>query len=368
MAGHGSRSRSASPQRCCGRRRGRSSRSMPSGSHGPGGSAPASSPSSWRRCRSCGSAPTCSAPAARSARRTPPADRRRAGAAAHADVPGLQVLVDFLQLLTPPVALAAFAGALWGGRTARRLGLAAVAWVAIVAVMAQAGYAGNPRYTVAAAAVCCVLAGVGAVRAGQALAGAPGARATRHALPTRHRDGARSRRRSPRVHRDDPRRPDPRARRPGGPPQRPRPAAGTGGRRRRPARLRARPHESRHELDGRVASRTSRPATSPTGPAIPVVVLRAPAGYTGEPSAPAPPDGADPVATAGAWSLFAACADGRSPPRRPRRADARRARRPLPPARRPPRADARQHGRRSLALTAQRRQTASGRGVRPVTR
>lgn len=35
-------------------------------------------------------------------------------------------------------------------------------WVVIVAVMIQAGYAGNPRYLVAAAAVGCVLAGVGA--------------------------------------------------------------------------------------------------------------------------------------------------------------------------------------------------------------
>ena len=37
----------------------------------------------------------------------------------------------------------------------------ALGWVALVAVMTQAGYAGNPRYNVAAAAVGCVLAGVG---------------------------------------------------------------------------------------------------------------------------------------------------------------------------------------------------------------
>jgi hypothetical protein len=43
------------------------------------------------------------------------------------------------------------------------LALAAVGWVAIVAAMTAAGYAGNPRYLVAAAAVFAVLAGAGAV-------------------------------------------------------------------------------------------------------------------------------------------------------------------------------------------------------------
>ena len=55
-----------------------------------------------------------------------------------------------------------------GGRIARLLAAAAAGWVLIVAVMTQAGYAGNPRYNVAAAAVGCVLAGVGVAAAGRA--------------------------------------------------------------------------------------------------------------------------------------------------------------------------------------------------------
>ena len=81
--------------------------------------------------------------------------------AVYADVPAFEVLVDFAELVTPPVLLAAAAGAALGGRTARGLAAGALAWVALVAVMAQAGYAGNPRYNVAPAAIACVLAGVG---------------------------------------------------------------------------------------------------------------------------------------------------------------------------------------------------------------
>jgi len=81
--------------------------------------------------------------------------------AVNADFPALEVLADFAQLLTVPALLAAAAGAVLGGPIARRLAAAALAWVAVVAVMTQAGYAGNPRYNVTAAAVGCVLAGVG---------------------------------------------------------------------------------------------------------------------------------------------------------------------------------------------------------------
>ena len=88
------------------------------------------------------------------------------GSAALEDVPGLAVLADAVSLLTVPAALAALAGTILGGRLARVLAAGAVAWVAIVAVMAQAGYAGNPRYLVAAMAFGCVLAGVGAARLG----------------------------------------------------------------------------------------------------------------------------------------------------------------------------------------------------------
>jgi hypothetical protein len=81
--------------------------------------------------------------------------------AVYADFPALEVLADFAELLTIPALLAAAAGAALGGTIARRLAAAGLAWVALVAVMTQAGYAGNPRYNVAAAAVGCVLAGVG---------------------------------------------------------------------------------------------------------------------------------------------------------------------------------------------------------------
>ena len=86
------------------------------------------------------------------------------GSAALEDVPGLAVLADAVSLLTVPAALAAVAGAILGCRLARVLAAGAAAWIAIVAVMAQAGYAGNPRYLVAAMAYGCVLAGVGAAR------------------------------------------------------------------------------------------------------------------------------------------------------------------------------------------------------------
>jgi hypothetical protein len=101
--------------------------------------------------------------------------------AVYADVPALEVLVDFAELVTPPVLVAAVAGAALGGRTARGLAAGALAWVALVAVMTQAGYAGNPRYNVAPAAIACVLAGLGVVAvarrraAGLVLAAALGA-------------------------------------------------------------------------------------------------------------------------------------------------------------------------------------------------
>jgi hypothetical protein len=84
--------------------------------------------------------------------------------AVNADFPALEVLIDFAELLTIPALLAAAAGVALGGAVERRSAAAALTWVAIVAVMTQAGYAGNPRYNVAAAAVGCVLAGVGAAR------------------------------------------------------------------------------------------------------------------------------------------------------------------------------------------------------------
>jgi len=84
--------------------------------------------------------------------------------AVNADFPALEVLLDFAELLTIPALLAAAAAVALGGTVERGLAAAALAWVAIVAVMTQAGYAGNPRYNVAAAAVGCALAGVGIAR------------------------------------------------------------------------------------------------------------------------------------------------------------------------------------------------------------
>jgi hypothetical protein len=92
------------------------------------------------------------------------------GSAALEDVPGLAVLADAVSLLTVPATVAAVVGTIIGGPLARALAAAAAAWIAIVAVMAQAGYAGNPRYLVAAMAYGCVLAGAGAAWAGAAIA------------------------------------------------------------------------------------------------------------------------------------------------------------------------------------------------------
>jgi hypothetical protein len=66
-----------------------------------------------------------------------------------------------------PVFIAAVVAGVWGAR--RRdarvlvLWIGAAGWVAVVAVMTAAGYAGNPRYLVTAVAVLAVLAGAGAV-------------------------------------------------------------------------------------------------------------------------------------------------------------------------------------------------------------
>jgi len=115
------------------------------------------------------------------------------GSAALADVPAWALIKDFVELLTWPAMVAAALAVVMGARAAiggrysasaaeplsaaygggviRVLAAGAVAWVAIVAVMTQAGYAGNPRYLVAAAAIGCSLAGVGAVSLARAARG-----------------------------------------------------------------------------------------------------------------------------------------------------------------------------------------------------
>jgi hypothetical protein len=96
--------------------------------------------------------------------------------AKNASIPILAVLVDTADVLTVPALVAAGIAVVAGGPLARRIGLAAGAWIAIVAAMTLAGYAGNPRYLVAAVALGAALAGVGAVRAA-ALAGSGAIRA-----------------------------------------------------------------------------------------------------------------------------------------------------------------------------------------------
>jgi hypothetical protein len=92
------------------------------------------------------------------------------GSAGSADIPFFAVLGDAATRLTVPGLLAAIAGAALGPKLVRLLAGAALFWVVMVAAMAQAGYAGNPRYLVTAAAVGSVVAGVGAARVG-AIAG-----------------------------------------------------------------------------------------------------------------------------------------------------------------------------------------------------
>jgi hypothetical protein len=96
------------------------------------------------------------------------------GSAKLADVPVLALLEDTATLFTVPALIAAVLALAIPDRRVRWLAVGAVAWVAIVAAMTVAGYAGNPRYLVAAAAVGAALAGAGAVRLGERL-GVPGA-------------------------------------------------------------------------------------------------------------------------------------------------------------------------------------------------
>jgi hypothetical protein len=87
------------------------------------------------------------------------------GSAKLADIPALALLGDTATLFTVPALIAALIAVVLGDRIVRRLAAGAAGWVAIVALMTTAGYAGNPRYLVAAVAVGAALAGVGVVRA-----------------------------------------------------------------------------------------------------------------------------------------------------------------------------------------------------------
>jgi len=98
-----------------------------------------------------------------------------AGSAQLADVPFLAVLwdaVDQLGIVAAPFAVAALVPWRRADPVLRALALAGAAYVLIVAVSSQAGFAGNPRYLVPAESLFCVLAGAGAARAPRPLAGA----------------------------------------------------------------------------------------------------------------------------------------------------------------------------------------------------
>ena len=87
-----------------------------------------------------------------------------------AERPSLEVLRLSEELVVPPIELAAlfgvaaatfFAGARRAARATVVLALGAAGWTGLVAAMAELGYSGNPRYLVPAAALVCVVAGVG---------------------------------------------------------------------------------------------------------------------------------------------------------------------------------------------------------------
>ena len=216
--------------------------------------------------------------------------------AVYADVPALEVLADFADLLTIPALVVAAAGAALGGRSARLLAAAALGWVAVVAVMTQAGYAGNPRYNVAAAAVGCVLAGVGVAAVARRPAAwilAAGLLAgvlafTAGALSDQLAElGDRADRRTQL---------DALVQRAGG----------------ADAVTRCAPVRTVQPMKAMVAWRLDLSMEHLADPPrAPAAVLRAPPGYAGEPAEPRVGDGFAPVATAGDWSLVAACAGGR---------------------------------------------------------
>ena len=225
-------------------------------------------------------------------------------AASNADIPGLQVLIDFARMVTWPVLLAAVVAAALGDRTVRFLALGATAWVLLVAVMTQAGYTGNPRYNVPAAAICCVLAGVGVVLLGRRLSSGPGL-ALRPLIAFAVIAGAFLIAQDKLDHQLDElgRRADRREQlnalveRAGG-----------------PAAIRAcGAVRTIQEMKAPLAWRLDIGLPGMTDePQPPGTVWRVSPGYFGEPAGPEIPSGYDPVATVGGWELAAACRAGRS--------------------------------------------------------
>jgi hypothetical protein len=92
------------------------------------------------------------------------------GSAAFAENPGLEVVSSWVGTIINPLKLAAVIGGAWalGAFQRRRLhaGTAALmvtggAWLALVAVMTEGGYAGNPRYLIISTVVTCTIGGIG---------------------------------------------------------------------------------------------------------------------------------------------------------------------------------------------------------------
>lgn len=92
------------------------------------------------------------------------------GSAAFAENPGLEVVSSWVQTIINPLKLAAVIGGAWalGAFQRRRVhaGAAALmaigaAWLILVAVMTEGGYAGNPRYLIISTVVTCTIGGIG---------------------------------------------------------------------------------------------------------------------------------------------------------------------------------------------------------------
>jgi hypothetical protein len=102
------------------------------------------------------------------------------GAPTLADYPSLEVVQRFLGMLVPPIVVGALGAAVLAirRREPELLALLAgtVGWVALVAGMSEAGYSGEERYLLGAAALASVLAGIAAGRL-LALAAEPAPRA-----------------------------------------------------------------------------------------------------------------------------------------------------------------------------------------------
>lgn len=95
------------------------------------------------------------------------------GSAAYAASPAIELVKRHFGVTIAPVEAGtliatAYAGVMWVRRRREgptvALALGGFAWLALVAVMTEAGFAGNQRYLIVTTAVMCVLGGMGAVR------------------------------------------------------------------------------------------------------------------------------------------------------------------------------------------------------------